>query len=171
MIGGSVNLRGAFAMRASRVGADTALAQIVALVEAAQLAKAPIQKVADAVSARFVPAVVALAAGTLLAWWGAGATGRYPRDWVPEGSSPFMFALLFAIAVLVTACPCALGLATPTAVMARARTRRGTAARAPVWRSRARGAGARRRWARGWARRTGCLSKGGTRWSARGAFE
>jgi Cu+-exporting ATPase len=83
----------------------------------AQLAKAPIQGLADALSARFVPAVVALAAFVHCSWWAAGASGRLPADYLPPGVNHFMFALLFAIAVLVTACPCALGLATPTAVM------------------------------------------------------
>lgn len=117
VIGGTVNTRGPLLVRASRVGADTALAQVVRLVEAAQLAKAPIQAFADRVSAVFVPVVVGLAATTCLAWYLAGWLGWYPDAWLPQGHTVFLFALLFGIAVLVIACPCALGLATPTAVM------------------------------------------------------
>jgi Cu+-exporting ATPase len=115
--GGTLNLRGALHVRATAVGADTALAHIAALVANAQLSKAPIQGYADALSARFVPIVVALALVVHCGWWAAGATGQLPADYLPHGVSHFMFALLFAIATLVTACPCALGLATPTAVM------------------------------------------------------
>jgi Cu+-exporting ATPase len=115
--GGTLNAAGTLHVRATAVGADTTLAHIAALVANAQLAKAPIQGFADALSARFVPAVVALAAAVHCGWWAAGATGALPPDYLPPGVNHFMFALLFAIAVLVTACPCALGLATPTAVM------------------------------------------------------
>ena len=115
--GGTLNLRGTLHVRATAVGADTALAHIAALVANAQLSKAPIQGFADAVSARFVPIVVALAFGVHCGWWAAGVGGLLPADFVPKGVSHFMFALLFAISTLVTACPCALGLATPTAVM------------------------------------------------------
>ncbi|XRB07415.1 P-type Cu+ transporter [Pycnococcus provasolii] len=104
-------------VQATRVGADTALSRIVSLVEQAQLAKAPIQRFADSISARFVPAVVVTAIITFLVWWAAGAAGSYPSSWLPEGTSSFLFALLFGTAVMVVACPCALGLATPTAVM------------------------------------------------------
>ncbi|GAB4815110.1 hypothetical protein N2152v2_002156 [Parachlorella kessleri] len=117
VIGGTVNVGGPLRIRASRVGADTALAQIVRLVESAQLSKAPIQAFADRVSAVFVPAVVALALLTWLLWFLAGELGWFPATWLPPGHSCFMFALMFGIAVLVIACPCALGLATPTAVM------------------------------------------------------
>ncbi|HWI14776.1 MAG TPA: heavy metal translocating P-type ATPase, partial [Burkholderiales bacterium] len=95
--------QGLITMRATGVGADTALAGIVRLVEEAQGSKAPIQRLADVISGVFVPAVVGIAALTLLAWWltgGAASSG-----------------LLSAVAVLVIACPCALGLATPTAIM------------------------------------------------------
>ena len=96
---------------------DTALSQIVRLVQAAQLSKAPIQAFADRVSAVFVPMVVLLAILTWGGWYLAGLQGWYPHSWLPQGHTPFLFALLFGIAVLVIACPCALGLATPTAVM------------------------------------------------------
>eukprot|EP00891_Asterochloris_glomerata_P002470 jgi/Astpho2/2470/e_gw1.00048.183.1_t len=116
-IGGTVNTGGPLQLRATRVGSDTALAQIVRLVGSAQMSKAPIQAFADRVSSIFVPIVVALAFFTWLAWYVAGRAGWYPASWLPEGHNHFLFALLFGIAVLVIACPCALGLATPTAVM------------------------------------------------------
>ena len=102
--GGTVNGKSAFALRVSRVGADTALARIVELVEEAQGSKAPAQRLADQVSAVFVPVVMLIALGTFLAWrFALGAS--------------FEPALLTAVSVLVIACPCALGLATPTAIM------------------------------------------------------
>ena len=103
VIGGTINKQGAFTFEATKVGKDTALAQIVRLVEEAQGSKAPIQKLADQVSAVFVPIVIGIALLTALAWF--ALTGE------------FATALIHAIAVLVIACPCALGLATPTAIM------------------------------------------------------
>lgn len=103
VIGGTINKQGAFKFEATKVGRETALAQIIRLVEEAQGSKAPIQKLADQVSAIFVPAVIGIAALTFVSWWII--------------SSDFTTALLYAIAVLVIACPCALGLATPTAIM------------------------------------------------------
>eukprot|EP00210_Caulerpa_lentillifera_P002355 g2260.t1 len=117
VIGGTVNETGVVIMKAQRVGSDTALSQIVRLVEQAQLSKAPIQYIADRISSFFVPIVLFLAFSTWLFWYLAGITGMYPEDWLPKGHNYFLFALLFGIAVLVIACPCALGLATPTAVM------------------------------------------------------
>jgi Cu+-exporting ATPase len=103
--GGTVNGTGGFVMRATRVGASTLLSQIVRLVGEAQRSRAPIQRLADKVSAWFVPAVVLAAALTFGVWaW----IGPEPR---------LTFALLNAIAVLIIACPCALGLATPMAIM------------------------------------------------------
>jgi len=99
------------------VGSDTALSQIVRLVENAQLSKAPIQVYADRVSSIFVPVVLVMALVTWLAWYLSGINGGYPEEWLPQGHNYFLFSLLFGIAVLVIACPCALGLATPTAVM------------------------------------------------------
>jgi len=103
VVGGAVNAEGLLLVRASAVGSATTLAQIIRMVEDAQAAKAPIQRLVDRVSAVFVPVVLAISLVTLLAW-GVG-TG----DW--QG------ALLNAVAVMVIACPCALGLATPTAIM------------------------------------------------------
>jgi len=117
VIGSTVNMGNVVLVKASRVGSDTVLNQIVRLVETAQLKKAPIQAYADRISSVFVPVVVSLALITFIAWFSAGMSGSIPESWVPEGHGCFLFALLFGIAVLVIACPCALGLATPTAVM------------------------------------------------------
>ena len=103
--GGTVNGTGGFVMRADRVGADTLLAQIVRMVGEAQRSRAPIQRLADQVSAWFVPAVVAVALLTALAW---GLFGPEPR---------LAYALVNSVAVLIIACPCALGLATPMSIM------------------------------------------------------
>jgi P-type Cu+ transporter len=118
LIGGTLNAgRSPLLMRATRVGGDTVLAQIVRLVQRAQMAKAPIQAYADQVAGVFVPGVLLTAFLTWLLWMSAGALRLYPDSWLPPGHSRFLLALLFGVAVLVIACPCALGLATPTAVM------------------------------------------------------
>jgi len=101
--GATVNAHGRLVVRATRVGADTALARIAALVDEAQSGKAPAQRLADRVSAIFVPVVIVIAIATLAGWLLAGAS---PSD-----------AFTAAVAVLIIACPCALGLATPTALM------------------------------------------------------
>ncbi|MGY1776200.1 heavy metal translocating P-type ATPase [Geodermatophilus sp. SYSU D00804] len=106
LIGATLNRTGTVVVRATAVGADTALAQIVRLVEDAQGAKVPLQRLADRVSAWFVPIVLGLAAATFLAWALFG----------PD-SGRLTMAITTTIAVLIIACPCALGLATPTAVM------------------------------------------------------
>lgn len=103
VIGATINSAGSFRFRAGRVGRDTALAQIVRLVEEAQGSKAPIQRIADRVSAHFVPAVIGVALVAFATWLLAG--------------SSFTSAMLALVAVLIIACPCALGLATPTAIM------------------------------------------------------
>jgi P-type Cu+ transporter len=105
VIGATLNTTGSFLFRATRVGRDTALAQIVRMVQVAQGSKAPIQRVADEVSAWFVPAVLAIAALTFAGWM---LLGPEPR---------VTLALTAFIAVVVIACPCAMGLATPTAIM------------------------------------------------------
>ncbi len=105
VIGATVNQTGSFVMRVDRVGSETLLAQIVALVAEAQRSRAPIQRLADAVAAWFVPAVIIVALLTFAGWaW----FGPEPR---------FAFALVNAVAVLVIACPCALGLATPMSIL------------------------------------------------------
>src|SRR5919202_6975968 len=103
VVGATVNVGGRLIVRATKVGADTALSQIADLVTAAQSGKAPVQRLADRVSAVFVPVVITLAAATLGFWLGAG-----------DGAA---FAFAAAVAVLIIACPCALGLATPTALL------------------------------------------------------
>ena len=102
--GGAINAEGALTVRTTAIGAETTLARIIRMVESAQAAKAPIQRIVDRVSAVFVPAVLGIALATFVGW--AVFTG----DWE--------HALINAVAVLVIACPCALGLATPTAIMA-----------------------------------------------------
>jgi len=106
VIGATVNGNGMLKVRAAKVGRDTALAQIIRIVEEAQGSKAPVQRVADAISGVFVPVVVGIALLTFLVWFAWAAPGDFGA------------ALRNAIAVLVIACPCALGLATPTSIMA-----------------------------------------------------
>ncbi|KAL0912279.1 hypothetical protein M5K25_018241 [Dendrobium thyrsiflorum] len=117
VIGGTMNLHGALHIKATRVGSNTVLSQIISLVETAQLSKAPIQQFADYVASIFVPTVVVLSCLTFFGWFICGSIGAYPTTWLSEGSNCFVFSLMFSIAVVVIACPCALGLATPTAVM------------------------------------------------------
>ncbi|XVE48458.1 hypothetical protein DITRI_Ditri01bG0003800 [Diplodiscus trichospermus] len=117
VIGGTINLHGALHIKATKVGSEAVLSQIISLVETAQMSKAPIQKFADFVASIFVPTVVTLALFTLLGWYVGGVVGAYPDQWLPENGNHFVFALMFSISVVVIACPCALGLATPTAVM------------------------------------------------------
>ena len=105
VVGATLNKWGSFRFRAVRVGEDTTLARIIRMVEEAQGSKAPIQRLADVIAARFVPAVMAIAVLTFLVW---ALFGPSPRA---------VFALLNFVAVLIIACPCAMGLATPTAIM------------------------------------------------------
>ena len=105
VIGATINQTGAFTFRATKIGADTMLAQIIHLVEQAQASKAPIQRVADKVSGYFVPAVMTIALWTFVVWF-------------VSGPSPVLtYALISAVSVLIIACPCALGLATPLSIM------------------------------------------------------
>jgi Cu+-exporting ATPase len=105
VVGATINGTGSLHVRADKVGADTMLAQIVRLVQQAQASKAPIQRLADAVSGYFVPAVIGIALATFATWFIAGP------------SPAFTLALVSAVAVLIIACPCALGLATPLSIM------------------------------------------------------
>ncbi|NLC59154.1 MAG: copper-translocating P-type ATPase [Armatimonadetes bacterium] len=111
VIGATLNRAGTFRFRATRVGKETMLAQIIRLVEDAQARKAPIQHVADVVAAYFVPIVIGVALLTFVAWYAFGGA------FVPAGQTRFTFALLLFVAVLIIACPCSLGLATPTAIL------------------------------------------------------
>lgn len=105
VVGGTLNTTGAFRYRATSVGADSVLARIVKLMRDAQSSRAPIQRLADRVSAVFVPVVVTIAIATFLAWYFLADTAALPR------------AIVAAVSVLIIACPCAMGLAVPTAVM------------------------------------------------------
>ena len=111
VIGGTINKNGLLKVRATKVGKDTALAQIVRLVENAQASKAPIQRLADRVAGVFVPAVISIAIITFLFWFFIG------YDLFNVTQPQFIFSLTVFISVMVIACPCALGLATPTAIM------------------------------------------------------
>nr|WP_228633847.1 heavy metal translocating P-type ATPase [Halomonas sp.] len=124
VIGATINKEGRLRVKATRVGGDTFLSQVVRLIDQAQSSRVPIQEFADRMTGRFVPAVLAISLASLIAWslfpdvlrpaldWGATFL-----PWVnPEASTPTL-ALIAAVAVLVIACPCALGLATPTALM------------------------------------------------------
>lgn len=105
VLAGTINQRGSFTMEAVKVGADTVLARIIALVQQAQGSKAPVQRIADRIASVFVPSVLAIALLTLVLWLAIG------------GWEDISYAVLSAVSVLVIACPCALGLATPTALM------------------------------------------------------
>src|SRR6476660_6997336 len=105
VVGGTVNTTGALRYRATSVGAESVLARIVTLMRDAQSSRAPIQRLADRVSAVFVPVVVSIAIVTFLAWYFLADTAALPR------------AIAAAVSVLIIACPCAMGLAVPTAVM------------------------------------------------------
>jgi Cu+-exporting ATPase len=105
VIGATINQTGAFRFKATKVGKDTMLAQIIQLVEQAQGSKAPIQRLADLIASRFVPIVIFIAIGTFIIWFNFGPTPA------------LIFALVNAVAVLIIACPCALGLATPLSIM------------------------------------------------------
>jgi Cu+-exporting ATPase len=110
LIGATVNQHGLLRMRATKVGADTVLANIIRMVEQAQGSKAPIQRLADTISGIFVPVVLVIAALTFIAWAMIGHVDA-------TSSNPWIVAIVAAVAVLVVACPCALGLATPTAIL------------------------------------------------------
>lgn len=124
VIGATINKEGLVQVRATRVGADTFLSQVIRLVEEAQGSKVPIQELADRVTGVFVPGVIVISVASFLVWllfaeelrpildWGATFL-----PWIDPTMTPLLIATLSAIAVLVIACPCALGLATPTAIM------------------------------------------------------
>jgi P-type Cu+ transporter len=120
VIGGTVNGLGAFDMVVTRAGKDTALAQIVKLVEDAQTSKAPIQAFADRIAGYFVPTVISLASVTFLGWVFLSSVleeAQLPEMFHHHGTSKLAVCLQLCISVIVVACPCALGLSTPTAIM------------------------------------------------------
>ncbi len=124
VIGATLNKEGLLTVRATKVGQDTFLAQVIDLVEHAQSSKVPIQEFADRVTGRFVPLVLLISLASLVVWllWGEALRGilLWGATWLPWVNpelSPGLVGLLSAVAVLVIACPCALGLATPTALM------------------------------------------------------
>ena len=124
VIGATINKEGLLKVRATKIGGDTFLAQVIRLVEEAQGSKVPIQEFADKVTARFVPGVIVIALVSFGLWLMLAETlrpvlvwGATFLPWVDPTLSPLMAAILAAVAVLVIACPCALGLATPTAIM------------------------------------------------------
>lgn len=114
--GGTVNGSGSLIVQTTAVGSDAVLSQIVKLVNDAQTARAPVEALADRISAVFVPVVVLLSICVFLGWYTVAVFDVIPQEWY-ENEGKFFFALLFALETMVIACPCALGLATPTAVM------------------------------------------------------
>ena len=118
LISASINLTSVIQVKATKVGKDTTLSRIIQLVQDAQASpKAPIEALGDKISGVFVPVVIILALLTFTGWAVAGHLGAIPESWLPEGESAWIYATLYAVAVLVIACPCALGLASPAAVM------------------------------------------------------
>jgi len=117
LIGATVNQRGLLRMRATNVGADTVLANIIRMVEQAQGSKAPIQRQADTISGIFVPVVLVVALLTFIGWAIIGQVTAASTAGMMGASNPWITAIVAAVTVLVVACPCALGLATPTAIM------------------------------------------------------
>jgi Cu+-exporting ATPase len=119
LIGATINQHGLLRMRATKVGADTVLANIIRMVEQAQGSKAPIQRLADTISSIFVPVVLVIAALTFTGWAIAGnvIAGGMAASGMAGATNPWIVPIVAGVAVLVVACPCALGLATPTAIM------------------------------------------------------
>jgi P-type Cu+ transporter len=118
VFGSTVNQDNCIYVSVSSYGTESALAQIVRLVEKAQMNKAPIQDYADKIAGYFTPAILCIAVVTFIVWYSLAESGIVPHSWFAEEfNDPFLFSLLFAISVVVISCPCALGLATPTAIM------------------------------------------------------
>jgi len=117
LIGATINQRGLLRMRATKVGADTVLANIIHMVEQAQGSKAPIQRLADTISGIFVPVVLVIAGLTFIGWAIIGQMAAISTAGTMGASNTWIVAIVAAVAVLVVACPCALGLATPTAII------------------------------------------------------
>ena len=109
VIGSTMNQEGCIYVRATMIGKDSVLSQIVKMMENAQSEKAPIQKLADKISGVFVPIVVAVSLLTFATWMLLTSTHVVPPNWIPDGYNNFLFSLIFGISVLVIACPCSLG--------------------------------------------------------------
>jgi P-type Cu+ transporter len=118
VFGSTVNQDHCLYIAVASYGADSALAQIVRLVENAQMNKAPVQQYADRLAGIFTPIILFLATLTFIIWYTLCTNHIVPTSWFKEEyNDPFLFSLLFSISVVVISCPCALGLATPTAIM------------------------------------------------------
>ena len=120
LFGSTINQKGVLYVRVTSIGTESALSQIIQLVEKAQMNKAPIQAYADVIAGVFTPCVLLLSIVTFVVWYFLSITHQVPHAWFLEagyGDNPLLFSLLFAISVVVISCPCALGLATPTAIM------------------------------------------------------
>ncbi len=117
VIGGTININGYLKVKASRVGKDTLLSQIIKVVQEAQTSKPPIQRLADKIAAVFVPIVITIALISFLFWFIGFQFNLLQGIPLPPGLTPFLFSFTVAISVIVISCPCAMGLATPTAVM------------------------------------------------------
>ncbi|CBH17017.1 copper-transporting ATPase-like protein,putative [Trypanosoma brucei gambiense DAL972] len=117
VVGGTTNLTAMIVIEATKVGEEAVLSQILRVVREAQNSKPAIQRIADKVAARFVPAVIIFSLVVLAVWLLLGAFNLYPSEWRGNNESTTVFAFDFFIATIVAACPCALGLATPTAIM------------------------------------------------------
>ena len=118
MFGCTMNQNGVLYVRVTSLGSDSAISQIVHLVEAAQLKKAPVQAYADRIAGCFIPVVITIATMTFSVWWCMAYYRVVPASWFTEQyGSPLLFSLVCSISVVVISCPCALGLATPMAIM------------------------------------------------------
>lgn len=118
VFGSTINQNSVLYVKAVSIGTESALAQIVRLVESAQMNKAPVQAYADKIAGVFTPIVLSLAVITFFGWIFAEKMNWVPHKWFEEEyNDPTLLAMLFAISVVVISCPCALGLATPTAIM------------------------------------------------------
>jgi len=119
LFGSTVNQNNVLYISVTSLGSESALSQIIKLVEDAQMQKAPVQAYADRIAGIFTPIILLLSVITFSVWCGLSVGGVVPKVWyTDEHNDPYLFSMIFAISVVVISCPCALGLATPTAIMA-----------------------------------------------------
>jgi len=119
LFGSTVNQNNVLYISVTSLGSESALYQIIKLVEAAQMSKAPVQAYADRIAGIFTPIILVLSVLTFVVWCSLSLTHVVPKHWYTEDQNdPFLFSMIFAISVVVISCPCALGFATPTAIMA-----------------------------------------------------